>query len=247
MARSREWERFFDSQARRYDENPFAQHTVAEVDFLLTLYPLSAGMSLLDVGCGTGRHAIEFAQRGFRVTGLDLSARMLEVAQEKAQAAGVEVEWIHADATDFTLDRIFDAAICLCEGGVGLIERGEDAETHDGAIFRNIGRHLRANAPFVLTALNGYSVIRQLKDEMTAAGQFDPATMVTHYQDQWDLPEGPTFMTIYERLFIPPEITRMLREAGFTVDNVFGGTAGHWGRRMLSLEEVEAMYLCRRK
>jgi hypothetical protein len=39
----------------------------------------------------------------------------------------------------------------------------------------------------------------------------------------------------------------MLRQAGFIVDNVFGGTAGHWARRPLSLDEVEAMYVCRRQ
>jgi 2-polyprenyl-3-methyl-5-hydroxy-6-metoxy-1,4-benzoquinol methylase len=239
------WQRFFDAHAPHYDGNPFTKHTQAEIDFFLTLYPLAPGARILDVGCGTGRHAVELARRGFRVTGLDLSEGMLAQARAKAQEAGVQVEFVQADAADFQFNEPFDAAICLCEGAVGLIERGVDAEAHDLAIFRNIARSLRPGAPFLLTALNGYAVIRQMNDERVHEGRFDPATMASNYEDEWDLPEGKRVMTIHERLFIAPEVTRMLREAGFQVDNVYGGTAGHWGRRHLSLDEVEAMYVCR--
>jgi 2-polyprenyl-3-methyl-5-hydroxy-6-metoxy-1,4-benzoquinol methylase len=243
----REWQRFFDAHAERYEENVFTQNTQFEVEFISRLYPLPVGSRILDVGCGTGRHCIEFARRGYRMTGLDLSEGMLEVARRNAESAGVQVDWVLADATDFHFEDAFDGAICLCEGGLGLIEKGEDAEKHDGSILRNIAASLKTNAPFVMTTLNGYSIIRQMKDEHTAEGRFDPATMLARYADEWDLPEGPTLMQITERLFIPPEVTKMLRDAGFVVDNVYGGTAGHWGQRFLSLDEVEAMYICRRR
>lgn len=244
--KAREWQRFFDAHAENYDQNGFTKHTEAEVDFLLSLYPILPGARILDVGCGTGRHAIALARRGYRVCGLDISEGMLSVARGKAQAAGIDVTWVHGDATDFHFERIYDAAICLCEGAVGLVEQGEDAAAHDAAIFRNIAACLLPNAPLVITALNGYSVIRQMKDEFIAEGRFDPNTMVSNYVDEWDLPEGPTRMMIHERLFIPPEVVLMLRQAGFRVDNIFGGTAGHWARRFLSLDEVEAMYCCRK-
>ncbi len=239
--------RFFDAHARHYDENPFTQHTQQEVEFLLKLYPLSVGARILDIGCGTGRHSIELARRGYRVTGLDFSAGMLAVAKEKAERAKVEVEWVQADATSFNLDTIFDGAICLCEGGVGLLEAGEDGEAHDRSIFLNIAQHLKPNAPFVLTTLNGYSLIRQMSDQQIADGRFDPMTMRAHYMDEWSLPEGVQHVQIWERLFIPPEITRILTECGFAVDNVYGGTAGHWAQRFLSLDEVEAMYIGRKR
>lgn len=245
MASSREWQRFFDAHAATYDQNPFTQHTEQEVDFILSLYPILPGAKILDVGCGTGRHAVELAKRGYKVTALDISEEMLKVGAAKPY--GDQVRWYQGDATSFAFEEPFDAAICLCEGAVGLVERGEDAEKHDGAIFENIANSLKPNAPFVLTALNGYSVIRQLKDEFVHEGRFDTATMISNYVDEWDLPEGATLMTIHERLFIAPEVTRMLREAGFVVDNVFGGTAGHWARRFLSLDEVEAMYVARKR
>jgi SAM-dependent methyltransferase len=242
-----EWQQFFDAHAPHYEQNPFAQHTKAEVDFLLSLFALAPGIRILDMGCGTGRHSVELAQRGFKVTGVDLSSGMLDQARENAGRAGVEVEFLQGDAVKWVSTVPFDAAICLCEGGFGLIEKSESAEEHDLAILRNIAGSLRAGGPFLLTALNGYSIIRQMKDEMVAEGRFDPATMYANYQDQWDLPEGPRIMTVRERLFIAPEIVRMLQNAGFVVDNVFGGTAGHWARRFLSLDEVEAMFVCRKR
>ncbi len=244
-----EWQVFFDAHAPHYDENGFTTNTIAEVDFLLDLFQLKAGARVLDVGCGTGRHSVELARRGFRVTGVDISEGMLAVARNRAAAdtsAGASVEFIHADATNFALDKTFDAAICLCEGGFGLIGTSDDPYEHDSGILRSIAAHLPAGAPFLLTCLNGYSVIRQMKDEMTVEGKFDPATMVSAYIDEWDLPEGKRHIQIRERLFIAPEIVRMLSESGFQCDAVYGGTAGHWAKRPLMLDEIEAMFVCRR-
>ena len=53
--------------------------------------------TVLDLGCGPGRHAVPFAQRGFRVTGVDLSVFHLEKAKERASAAGVAVEFVEGD------------------------------------------------------------------------------------------------------------------------------------------------------
>jgi 2-polyprenyl-3-methyl-5-hydroxy-6-metoxy-1,4-benzoquinol methylase len=240
------WQQFFDSHAERYEENVFTKNTVAEVDFFLSLFPLSVGSSVLDVGCGTGRHSIELARRGFKVTGLDLSDGMLGIARKNAHEAGVDVEWVQGDATQMSFDRTFDAAICLCEGAFGLIEQGDDPEEHDRAILRKVSAALKPGGPFLLTALNGYSAIRRIKDENVISGAFDPVTMVAEYADDWELPEGQKTVLIRERLFIAPEITRMLRESGFRVDHVYGGTAGNWGRRPLNMDEVEAMFVCRR-
>ncbi|MFZ4506535.1 MAG: class I SAM-dependent methyltransferase [Fimbriimonas sp.] len=241
------WASFFDAHASNYDENGFTKNTEKEVDFFLGLYGLKPGAKILDVGCGTGRHSVELARRGFKVTGLDISAGMLFEAQRKAERFGVEVTWVLADATKFTFPEKFDAAICLCEGAMGLIEQGMNAELHDLEIMRNIADVLEPAGPFLLTALNAYATIRQMKDEFVVAGRFDPATMVSSYQDEWDLPGGSKVVQIYERLFIPPEMARMLKMAGFDVLAIYGGTAGAWAQRSLSLDEVEAMYVCRRK
>lgn len=86
------WRAFFDAHATAYEDNVFTKNTIPEVDFLLEELSMQPGGSVLDVGCGTGRHAIELARRGYRVTGLDLSTGMLAWAAEAARRAGVSVE-----------------------------------------------------------------------------------------------------------------------------------------------------------
>ena len=95
------WERFFDEHASRYMDNVFVTNTLVEVDFLLEQLAIPPGGTILDIGCGTGRHSVELARRGYQVTGVDLSAGMLAKAEEAAEEAGVNVRWIRQDATQF--------------------------------------------------------------------------------------------------------------------------------------------------
>ncbi|MEI3606447.1 class I SAM-dependent methyltransferase [Pseudogracilibacillus sp. SE30717A] len=63
------------------------------------------GGPILDVACGTGRLTIPLAERGFEITGLDITQEMLELAKQKAKRLNVLVNWIHADARQFDLSR----------------------------------------------------------------------------------------------------------------------------------------------
>lgn len=243
----RTWKEFFDGHAPHYDQNVFTRNTLVEVQFLWDTMGLEPGMRLLDVGCGTGRHAVELAKRGLEVTGVDVSTGMLEVARAKAAEAGVLVEFIEADATTWRASDLYDAAICLCEGGMGLINHDEDPVAHDLGILRGIGASLNSGAPFVMTAMNGYATIRRATDEFVEQGSFDPGTMVMAYADEWELPEGKVPMLIRERLFIPPELASMLHHAGFAVEHIWGGTAGEWGERPLKLDEIEVMFVAHKR
>ena len=95
------WRAFFDGHAPSYMQNVFTRNTRAEVEFLVEELRLTAGARVLDVGCGTGRHAVPLARRGFRMVGIDLSRGMLREAQAVAQQASVAVDWVQADATRF--------------------------------------------------------------------------------------------------------------------------------------------------
>jgi SAM-dependent methyltransferase len=244
MAEITTWETFFDAHAPIYEQNEFTKNTVQEVDFLLEELALAPGAAVLDVGCGTGRHALELARRGYAVTGVDLSAAMLARARAASAAAGLAVEWVQADATRFALPPRFDAAICLCEGAFGLLGQGDDPLEQPLSILRNISRCLKPQARFVLTALNATRMIRTYQNQDVAAGRFDPVTLVesSEHAPRADLP----VIAVRERGFVATELALLCRLAGLAVLNAWGGTAGNWGRRTLDLDEIEIMIVARK-
>lgn len=71
--------------------------------------------SILELACGTGIQAVRFAQLGYEVTGLDLSFEMLELAQKKAETAGVMLELAQADMLALEGVGEFDAVTCYSD------------------------------------------------------------------------------------------------------------------------------------
>ena len=96
------------------------ERTQQQVDFILERLALAPGASVLDLACGHGRITLELARRGFRATGLDLSARSLELARAAAKGEGLDVEWIHADMRELPAGARFDAVINVNLKGVFL-------------------------------------------------------------------------------------------------------------------------------
>jgi len=240
---SNEWQAFFDEHAPVYMENVFTKNTQAEIEFLIAELGIEPGARILDIGCGTGRHAIELARRGYLVTGIDISEGMLREAARSAKEAGVTVELIQADASRFSPDKVFDAAICLCEGAFGLLGSGDDPMEHDHAILANIFNALKPGGRFVTTVLNALGMLgRCTEQKHYRMATFDPQTLtVTHKIDV-----GGKEMELRERGFTIPELKVSLQLAGFEVEYVGGGTAGNWGKRPLELDEFEIMAIARK-
>lgn len=241
MSKKDNWEKFFDGHASEYMENIFTKNTLAEVDFLIEELDLTPGQFILDVGCGTGRHAVELAKRGFDVTGVDLSAGMLAQAQQAAEAASVEVEWVKADATKYEPARAFDAAICLCEGAFGLLGSSSDPIEHDLNILRTVNAALKPEGRFLMTVLSALRHVRAATPEEAAAGIYDTHSMAKREVMTMETPDGPQEVTVRERGYTPTELTLLCRVAGLQVTDLWGGTAGAWNRESLKLDEFEIM------
>lgn len=244
MDKKNSWKAFFDAHASVYDENCFTQNTLREVDFLLEEFQLERGACILDIGCGTGRHSIELVKRGYRPTGLDLSSEMLAKARAKADAEGVHVKWIQADAARFTLEAPFDAAICLCEGAFGLLSETDDPLEQPLAILSSINRNLKMNAKALFTVLNGLRMIRSCKQQDVEEDRFDPLTITQ--VSEVSPREGHPPLRVKERAFVPAELVMLFRQAGMNVLNIWGGTAGSWRREKLNLDEFEIMVVAQK-
>jgi ubiquinone/menaquinone biosynthesis C-methylase UbiE len=247
MARRNEWQKFFDSHAPVYMDNCFTKNTVEEVDFVLEELRLKPGSRILDIGCGTGRHAIELAKRRYRITGIDISKGMLKEAEKTAKKAKVKVEWVHADATRFKSNKLFDAVICLCEGAFGLLGMEDDPIEHDLTILKNINAVLKPRAKLILTALNACKMIRRYNQKDVEDGRFDPSAMVEIHPLEYETSDGKKSVMVKERGFVPTEMVMLFRQAGFEVEHIWGGTAGNWGKRKINLDEFEIMVIGRKE
>lgn len=89
---AREWD-------RRWLDKRLHAHGEASPVVLATLEGLKPGRAL-DLGCGSGRHAVWLAERGWRVTAVDFSSEALRQARERAGELAVDVDWIEADLVD---------------------------------------------------------------------------------------------------------------------------------------------------
>ena len=93
----------WDARAERWharaEVNALAADRDAELDRVWDVLRLSRDARVLDAGCGSGQWAIAFAERGARVTGIDLSPKMIRLARDQASARGLDIEWRTGDVT----------------------------------------------------------------------------------------------------------------------------------------------------
>lgn len=103
--------------------------------------------TLCDCACGTGSMSVRFARRGIRVTGVDLSGDMLELARQKALKHGVQAMFVCQDMCALALPRPVDALVCACDGVNYLLDdnrlraffaRAREALKHGGALAFDI-------------------------------------------------------------------------------------------------------------
>ncbi|MFB0501460.1 MAG: class I SAM-dependent methyltransferase [Candidatus Bathyarchaeia archaeon] len=104
---------------------------------------------ILDLGCGTGSHALILAQRGYEVTGIDLSNVMIERAKKKAEEANIKADFLVQDIRTIELTEKFDCAICMF-GGFGYLLTYADLVK----LFSGLTRHLKERGLFIFEFWN---------------------------------------------------------------------------------------------
>jgi cyclopropane fatty-acyl-phospholipid synthase-like methyltransferase len=108
------YEHFFTGPVNRFWETMVPPEiTAADLAFVERHIAVAPPARILDVPCGAGRHALALAERGFSVTGVDLSKDAVARATAAAAAAGLPARFVRSDMRDFAADDPFDAALCL--------------------------------------------------------------------------------------------------------------------------------------
>jgi SAM-dependent methyltransferase len=101
----------FDADYLYFFAERLEQRSDAEADLIWNLAGLDAGMEVLDLACGHGRIANRLAERGCRVTGLDVTESFLRRARQDAASRGVTVDYVQGDMRDLPWRRRFDRVI----------------------------------------------------------------------------------------------------------------------------------------
>ena len=247
------YEQLFENYARKYDEESFVQGTQGECDFFEEEIGYNKYIKILDIGCGTGRHAIELSERGYSVKGIDLSQAQIIRAIEKSKEKRLSIDFSVADARSLEFEAEFDLVIMICEGGFSLMETDE----MNYQILNNASKALKSKGKFIFTALNGlFPLFHSVKDFInegaekgsTSENTFDLMTFRDHSMYETEDDSGNKLsLECNERYYVPSEINWLVKSVGFTRVDIYGAKLGHFSRAdTLTTEDYEMLVVAER-
>ena len=224
------WKDFFDGLIVEFWQAVVPEETTrAEADFLEKHLRFGPESRVLDVPCGAGRHAIELAARGHRLTGVDISREFLVAARAGALARGVTVDWRQAEMRDLPWSSEFDAAYCAGSSFGFLGDQG------DAAFLRAVSRALKPGGRFVADFKAAESILPNFREqyemrvgeiEFRARNSYDPiqGTMESSYTVTRG--ERTEKKRAVHRIYTAREIFRMLSDAALSACETFGSLDG---------------------
>jgi 2-polyprenyl-3-methyl-5-hydroxy-6-metoxy-1,4-benzoquinol methylase len=250
------YEELFENYGMKYDNENFAQGTIGECNFIEKEIGYNRATRILDIGCGTGRHSIELARRGYTVVGIDLSESLLKRAQEKAARQKLPILFQKQDARSLPFRSEFDLALMLCEGAFPLMETDE----MNFQILHNAAQALTPGGKLILTTLNGlFPLVHSVTDFLASETKEGNATYSQHSFDPMTFRDHNTTyveddlgnkkeLRCNERYYIPSEITWLLKTLDFKAVDIFGAKLGAFSRTdKLSTRDYEMLVIAEKR
>jgi ubiquinone/menaquinone biosynthesis C-methylase UbiE len=205
--------------------------TGAQVEFAIQALRLEPGAHVLDIACGVGRHSIELARRGYHVTGLDLSPALLKIAAQRAERAGVQVNWVRADMREIPFTNQFDAAFNIFSSW-GYLE----SESEDEKVLSAVARALKPGGAFLLETQHRDRLIQGFQSNIWHEGigvlvleerSFDllSSRLIANWTALYDDGRRRQWR-MTTRQYTAAELRRMLETVGFVVTQSFGNYDG---------------------
>jgi SAM-dependent methyltransferase len=201
-----------------------------ESAFVASALELKPGASVLDLCCGQGRHSVQLAKRGFKVTGLDLNPDYVDLTQQAARTANVTIETVAADMRNIPFENKFDAIVNMYSS-FGYLE----SETEDSKVLESAAKALKAGGRLLLDMLNReWAIDNYIQNDWHTGADgtlyverrdLDLATSRMHVHFTVVNPDGGRRESIGHniRLYTLTEMTRLLERVGMHQTAVFGG------------------------
>jgi SAM-dependent methyltransferase len=154
---------FKKDYAEAYDSLYHNKDYEKECDFLEDLFKKYGKniKTVLDLGCGTGGHALVLAKRGYEVVGIDRAENMLTAARSKAENAGLKIDFQQSSIQDLELNTTFDAVISM----FAVISYQNENEAL-ALSCKKAKKHLREGGVYIFDAWNGLAVMADPPTQM---------------------------------------------------------------------------------
>lgn len=204
--------------------------TAEEITQLIELLKPEPGCRVLDMCCGPGRHSLELARRGFRVTGVDRTEHYLEEARRRAAEESLDVEFIHSDARQFSRPESFDLALNLYTS-FGYFDDPADQMR----MLANLFAALKPDGKFVLDTMSKEVLARRFQERSWEEHEgmilLEERRLFNDWAQiecRWIVLEGQTRHEHVFRhwLYSAAEIKEIFRQTGFRDVAVFGNLNG---------------------
>jgi SAM-dependent methyltransferase len=223
------WEELFNDDFIRTMAKITDAQIAGECDFVEDSLGLAKGAMILDLGCGTGRHAIELTRRGYHVVGFDLSLAMLARAADEAQERGQKLNFVQGDMREMTFEETFDGIFCW-NTSFGFFEEEKNAQ-----VVARVHKALKKGGLFLLDVANRDYISRQAPSLAWFEGEgcicmdemnIDYITSRMRVKRTMMMDDGRTREIEYSiRLYTLHELGTVLHDHGFRVAEVSGRTA----------------------
>jgi SAM-dependent methyltransferase len=235
------WERMapFMFPAERWAATP------AEIDRVEALLGIQPPAEVLDVGCGPGRHSLELARRGYRVTGIDRTTAYLARARRAAEKDGLQVEFVRDDMRRFARVEAYDAALSLFTS-FGYFE--DPAENRQ--VLANVCASLRPGG-VLLMDLHGKETLAPIFsprgwEEIDGVYFLQERAVERDWswmRNRWIRidADGVSEYEVCHWIYSARELREMLRDSGFARVTVYGDLGGgpydHTARRLVAVAQ----------
>ncbi|MBN2875390.1 MAG: class I SAM-dependent methyltransferase [Spirochaetales bacterium] len=202
----------------------------AVVDAILRLSGAPESGTVLDSCCGPGRHALEFAARGYRVTGVDITGPYIEAARESARAMNLAAEFVRADSRSWSRPASFDLAVNLFTS-FGYFE----TKAEDELMLARIRESLKPGGVLVMDLVGKELAARDFtkgerfeRDGRLVTTTFEVVGAWEGLRNRWMVQEGERRVdrAWVQRLYAATELRDSLKHAGFSSVSLHGNWSG---------------------
>ncbi len=223
------WEELFSEDFVRASWKVSDEQIKREVTFVEESLGVAPGGVVLDLGCGSGQHAVELASRGYGVVGYDLSLYQLALAADIAQERSQKINFLQGDMREMAFEEMFDGIFCW-NTSFGYFEEDKNFSVAERAF-----RALRPGGMLLVDVMNRDFVAAHTPSSVWFEGDscvcmddavIDYFTSRLRVKRSIILDDGRTRECTYSvRLYSFHELGKLLHEVGFRVTEVSGHPA----------------------